>query len=618
MAHLPAPEPTNTRRALIESAYVRKHPTLWDSTTWSNELQQQPHHLDPTKFCPDVFVVQGLLPMQLRENLMDEVDNFVFVSNANNLPRIPPSIFCGDGCVLNELGLQPVLSQFVADQIDPLVTRLFPDLKGIAEHDLLAFVVRHHASPSPIAGDTPHHDVDDDVDVDGDDGNSSLAGQVKHHPLSTLHADDSCITVNICLGENAFQGGEIVFATPEDSISTAQPAYSQMHQFAGQAVLHRGRVLHDVLPVTHGSRMNLILWLVSQQKVENLPSPSAIMEEYVAHLAHILARTSAPGWISFSVPIAYMTASRGTSGLVKRPNGGKSIVNPVKQKKATPKFQASINHRPPPDPLCHMPINQFIAGSINILIQLLDEGPIFRSNYDGQELALTIAVAIFKYVRSSVSASSGSSTNQTISLHFGDSGFGVGCKFWEYLSSEHGLDETGFPTNDDSHNNAENTTSYFDHLVSGRYVPRALFCSTTPANYRPNSHLGFHSSPLSHAGGISHKPCDLRDIRLLTTEIEEKVRLIAEDCDHVSVFRIFRDLQERCGWALSAQIVESLRDNFPNKKIWAHTGTASWHNSQVEADDAWTNLVALFGKPGDINGQIVYNEQVTYSSLRTH
>ena len=73
------------------------------------------------------------------------------------------------------------------------------------------------------------------------------------------HTDDSEVTLNCCLGEETFKGGNVEFyglrGTPEVGmlVGTVFPQ-------VGTAVLHSGRHLHSVSNVLSGDRYALIIW----------------------------------------------------------------------------------------------------------------------------------------------------------------------------------------------------------------------------------------------------------------------------------------------------------------------------------------------------------------------
>jgi len=76
------------------------------------------------------------------------------------------------------------------------------------------------------------------------------------------HTDDSEVTLNVCLGKD-FTGGEIIFGTVRGDGGSASGGHGEtmtVPPSAGRGVLHLGRHLHGVSPVTGGQRFALVLW----------------------------------------------------------------------------------------------------------------------------------------------------------------------------------------------------------------------------------------------------------------------------------------------------------------------------------------------------------------------
>ena len=73
------------------------------------------------------------------------------------------------------------------------------------------------------------------------------------------HTDDSEVTLNICLGEDDFQGGWLEFRGLRGTEEQGELVGSYQPQM-GRAVIHAGRHFHDVTQVTRGNRYAWILW----------------------------------------------------------------------------------------------------------------------------------------------------------------------------------------------------------------------------------------------------------------------------------------------------------------------------------------------------------------------
>lgn len=132
------------------------------------------------------------------------------------------------GLVLNQIGLEPAITELQQRYLVPLQGALYPD-EGSEADDHHAFIVRYKA--------------DEDVGLD-------------------MHEDDSDVTLNVCLGKE-FTASTLLFCgmVPEDNHRQLQQTYSHMK---GRAVLHLGRHRHGADNIETGERVNLILWSTSE------------------------------------------------------------------------------------------------------------------------------------------------------------------------------------------------------------------------------------------------------------------------------------------------------------------------------------------------------------------
>ena len=73
------------------------------------------------------------------------------------------------------------------------------------------------------------------------------------------HTDDSEVTLNIGMGDEDFEGGDLAFynlrGTPEEG-----KFVGEFHPIMGHALIHSGRHLHEVQEVTKGDRYAYIIW----------------------------------------------------------------------------------------------------------------------------------------------------------------------------------------------------------------------------------------------------------------------------------------------------------------------------------------------------------------------
>ena len=93
---------------------------------------------------------------------------------------------------------------------------------------------------------------------DIDNNNNTSVSHVSRSKLN-LHTDDSEVTINICIGSDYFQGGDIEMHGYRGQSHTST-VVTPIKPIIGRAILHAGRQLHKVLPVTSGERHMLIMW----------------------------------------------------------------------------------------------------------------------------------------------------------------------------------------------------------------------------------------------------------------------------------------------------------------------------------------------------------------------
>jgi hypothetical protein len=90
-----------------------------------------------------------------------------------------------------------------------------------------------------------------------------------------MHHDASEVTMNVCLGRDNFQGGDLLFCGMADGNDHRKYQFSYKH-VKGRAVIHLGRHRHgaeDIIPAHYSGsgddagvdseRLNLIMWLRS-------------------------------------------------------------------------------------------------------------------------------------------------------------------------------------------------------------------------------------------------------------------------------------------------------------------------------------------------------------------
>lgn len=178
---------------------------------------------------PGVFVVRMLRPESCRR-LLAVIEARRERALAMGASPTPPNSMHDHGFVLDALGLGGCLADLRARWLAPITAACFPDFGG-------AHLDRHHAYVVEYA-----RDRDEELG---------------------FHADDSEVTLNLCLGDE-FQGAELTMLGLRCDLHRQSPVragevFEIVHE-PGVAVLHAGRHRHRVEPLRRGSRRNLIVW----------------------------------------------------------------------------------------------------------------------------------------------------------------------------------------------------------------------------------------------------------------------------------------------------------------------------------------------------------------------
>lgn len=131
------------------------------------------------------------------------------------------------GMVLNQLGLEPAITELQQVYIRPLQTFLF-GIEGADPDDHHCFIVRYKK--------------DEDVGLD-------------------MHHDNSDVTLNICLGRQ-FTGAGLTFCGIYGNKDHRVMKHVYEHRI-GRGVIHLGRQRHGADDLQSGERLNFILWNTS-------------------------------------------------------------------------------------------------------------------------------------------------------------------------------------------------------------------------------------------------------------------------------------------------------------------------------------------------------------------
>jgi hypothetical protein len=176
--------------------------------------------------------VYALTPLSERRitDLRDEIGRFHAWCLASGTRVEPPNSMNTYGAALDALGLD---ASSLRAALAPFARLLFTPMGGSDIDDVHGFVVSYARAR--------------DVDLG-------------------FHADDAEVTLNLCLGAD-FTGGDLYFEGLRCE-GHRQTGCSDADRFVwahrpGTALLHAGWHRHGALPITGGTRHNLILWLRS-------------------------------------------------------------------------------------------------------------------------------------------------------------------------------------------------------------------------------------------------------------------------------------------------------------------------------------------------------------------
>lgn len=223
--------------AIRKFAPLRRHPELYNTATgWQ-----------------DSWLAPGLLaalragsPAALRDVVTQPVKGVykfpVFTPDACRLimdelkayedapvPKSRPNSMNNYGAILNDIGLEPMMTQLMRRVFKPFAATLFPELGASVDHHH-TFLVQYRP--------------DQDVSLD-------------------MHIDDSEVTVNVSIS-SSFTGAGLAFCGLFHDVNHRKHSLTYAHEL-GHAVIHLGRHRHGALAIETGERVNLIMWMKSSE-----------------------------------------------------------------------------------------------------------------------------------------------------------------------------------------------------------------------------------------------------------------------------------------------------------------------------------------------------------------
>lgn len=103
-------------------------------------------------------------------------------------------------------------------------------------------------------------------------GYSARPSEGKPRERLATHTDDSEVTLNVCLGDESFQGGLLEFRGLRGTEEEGQLVGTFAPQ-PGLALIHAGRHFHHVTQVTAGDRFAYVIWARSWQGIRAQSCP---------------------------------------------------------------------------------------------------------------------------------------------------------------------------------------------------------------------------------------------------------------------------------------------------------------------------------------------------------
>ncbi|KAI7822541.1 alpha-beta tubulin [Gamsiella multidivaricata] len=162
---------------------------------------------------------------------------------------------------------------------------------------------------------------------------------------------------------------------------------------------------------------------------------------------------------------------------------------------------------------------------------------------------------------------------EIVHLQTGQCGNQIGCKFWEVISDEHGIDSTGVYRGD-SDLQLERINVYYNEATGGKYVPRAVLVDLEPGTidavrtgefgqlFRPDNYIfGQSGAGNNWAKGHYTEGAELVD------SVLDVVRKEAESCDCLQGFQITHSLGGGTGSGMGTLLISKIREEYPDRMM---------------------------------------------------
>lgn len=162
---------------------------------------------------------------------------------------------------------------------------------------------------------------------------------------------------------------------------------------------------------------------------------------------------------------------------------------------------------------------------------------------------------------------------EIIHVQCGQCGNQIGAKFWEVISSEHGIDPSGNFTGSNP-NQLERINVYFNEAYGGKYVPRAVLVDLEPgvidsvksSNYgqlfKPDNFIaGASGAGNNWAKGHYTEGAEMVD------QVLDAIRKEAENSDCLQGFQLTHSLGGGTGSGLGTLLLTKIREEYPDRML---------------------------------------------------
>jgi len=160
---------------------------------------------------------------------------------------------------------------------------------------------------------------------------------------------------------------------------------------------------------------------------------------------------------------------------------------------------------------------------------------------------------------------------EIVHLQVGQCGNQIGCKFWEVIAQEHGIDATGNYVGDNPVQ-LEKINVYFHEASQKNYVPRAILVDLEPGTmdaaraleygqlFRPDNYVNAQNGAGNNwAKGHYTEGAELVDSAL------DVVRKEAEACDCMQGFQLTHSLGGGTGSGMGTLLISKIREEYPDR-----------------------------------------------------